>query len=160
MKIFVFEYATALNAQNFIAEGKAMLNLIIRGLRKERIKVCTLSNNKQRNFLLLHEKILENVRNSDNTILIAPNYELLTISSFLGHHNIFDKVLISPINALNKTLNKFNLYEELNNKIIAMPKTIEFSNFYIGAIKFPIIIKPIYGTGCGDTYVFKDSKSY
>ncbi len=152
MKIFVFEYATAVNDKNLSIEGRAMRNLMIYGLKKEGINTCTMSDNNSHH---LYEKILKNVYNSDNTILIAPNYELLEISNFLNRHNIFDKVLISPIDSLNKTLNKFSLYMELKGKI-PMPKTTKFPNL----TDFPIIIKPIYGTGCESIYVFKDNKCY
>jgi len=159
MKIFVFEYATAVNDKNLNAEGRAMRNLIIHGLKKEGIDTCTISgtmsNNTDNNSHHLYEKILKNVYNSDNTILIAPNYELLEISNFLNRHNIFDKVLISPIDALNKTLNKFSLYKELKGKVL-VPKTTKFPSH----ADFPKIIKPIYGTGCESTYVFKDNEYY
>jgi len=161
MNVFVFEYATALNSHAFIAEGKVMLNLITGGLKNEGIESCTISNIKPNQ---LYKKILENVSNSDNTILIAPNYELLKISRFLKEHNVFEKVLISPLDALEKTLNKFNLYTNLDNELknvsIPLPKTIKFSDFHADSINFPLIIKPIYGTGCENTYFFKTSESY
>ncbi len=151
MKIFVFEYATAVNDKNFIIEGRAMRNLMIYGLKKEGINTSAINNNSHH----LYEKILKNVYNSDNTILIAPNYELLEISNFLNRHDIFNKVLISPIDSLNKTLNKFSLYKELKGRI-SMPKTTKFPNL----TDFPVIIKPIYGTGCESIYVFKDNECY
>ncbi|OQX21161.1 MAG: hypothetical protein BWK75_03795 [Candidatus Altiarchaeales archaeon A3] len=158
MNVFVFEYAAALNNINFIAEGRAMLNLMIKGLRKDGIKAETIKNFTGSD---LPEKILENLCKSDYTILIAPNYELLKISDFLNQHRDFNKVLISPADALNKTLNKFNLYKELSNKI-PLPKTTKFPDFVTEKkeLNFPIIIKPIYGAGCESTFVFKDNKSY
>jgi len=159
MNVFVFEYATAVNDINFIVEGRAMLNLILGGLRKEGIKAETIKNFSGPD---LSEKILEKAGKSDYIILIAPNYELLKISNFLDQHTKnSSKVLISPVDALNKTLNKFNLYNELSNKIL-LPKTTKFQNFVIEdkTINFPIIIKPIYGTGCESAFVFNDNKSY
>jgi len=151
MDIFVFEYATALNDVNFISEGRGMRDLIINGLKKEGIKTEIIENLTNLNFEGL-EKIFEKVNNSDYTILIAPNYELLKISNFLNNKKVFDKVLISPIDALNKTLNKFNLYKEFKNY---MPKTIKFHDFNF-ELDFPVIVKPIYGAGCEKTYLFKD----
>ncbi len=45
MKIFVFEYATAVNDKNLSIEGRAMRNLMIYGLKKEGINTCTMSDN-------------------------------------------------------------------------------------------------------------------
>lgn len=160
MNVSVFEYATFVKDAKFIAEGKAMLNLVISGLKKEGINAKTF--HKIKNLQNLHKKIFEKAHSFDHVILIAPNYELLKISNFLKQNGDNSKFLISRPDALDKTLDKFKLYKELSDKIL-LPKTIKFSDFENENktdMHFPIIIKPIYGTGCENILVFKDEKAY
>ncbi|MFN3528048.1 MAG: ATP-grasp domain-containing protein, partial [Candidatus Altarchaeaceae archaeon] len=155
MKISVFEYAYAFDDKNFIVEGKAMLNLIVKGLKKENIKVNKIKLKDKKNY---KEEILNYVENTDFTILIAPNYELLSICKFLYEKNLYEKILISPIDSIENTLNKWKLYRKINKEIL-MPKTEIFNDPDIN-FDFPFILKPIYGTGCEDIYLFENYEKF
>lgn len=154
MKFAIFEYAYAFGDENFIAEGNAMLNLIVDGLKKENIQTKKIKINNLKNY---KEEILSDVKRNDFSILIAPNYELLEICKFLYENGVYEKVLISPIDSIENTLNKWNLYKKLNKEIL-MPKTEIFNEINVNNINSPFILKPIYGTGCENTFLYYDNK--
>lgn len=150
MKIFVFEYATASGEKFFMEEGAAMKNLISCGLIKEGFEVVELESG----CVNIKEEIAKKSGESDKVIMIAPNDKMLEFSGIIPGK----KLLASNPFALEISCNKFKTYCALKNTV-KMPETEIFNEKNIRT-KYPLIIKPIYGSGCENLHFIRNELEF
>jgi len=125
--------------------------LIFDGLKKEGFEVVGL----ERCYGNLMEEVAKKSIESDKVIMIAPNNKMLEFLGVISRR----KLLASSSYALEACCNKFKTYCVLKN-IVKMPKTEIFDEKNIKNIKYPLIIKPVYGSGCENLYFIRNDMEF
>jgi len=160
VRIFVYEYTCATwrpgsettRAASLLAEGRAMRDAALedcRAIPGAEVKTLDCTNNEESDFRRLADW-------ADYALIIAPEFDQILETRCRWAEQCETTLLGPPADVVALCADKLTLAEIWNEAKVPTPPTKPFEPW---AFPPPVVVKPRYGAGSVDTYLFKEEDS-